>query len=224
MVDIDTYLLSLTQSLKDSFGPRLCYVGLQGSYLRGEATEQSDIDIAVILDNLASDDLKRYRALIEQLPEPEKSCGFICGRAEMAHWNPMEICHLLHTTRGYYGSLADFVPAYTRENVRDFIKFSLNNLYHALAHTRIHAPEQVLRQMLPAFYKQVFFILQNLTYLNTNKFYGTKSELLSHLTGQNRTVLLWAIEHRADENWDTQETFEQLFDWCQHTLNHLNED
>ncbi|MBQ9141799.1 MAG: nucleotidyltransferase domain-containing protein [Lachnospiraceae bacterium] len=34
-------------STKDEFGDRLLYVGLQGSYLRGEATESSDIDIMV---------------------------------------------------------------------------------------------------------------------------------------------------------------------------------
>ncbi len=42
MLGIEDYIGSLTQKLKDSFGERLIYVGLQGSYLRGEATSDSD--------------------------------------------------------------------------------------------------------------------------------------------------------------------------------------
>ena len=45
LVDIEDYTKRLTEELKKKFGKRLLYVGLQGSYLRGEATSESDIDI-----------------------------------------------------------------------------------------------------------------------------------------------------------------------------------
>ena len=38
------------QALDRAFGERVWFVGLQGSYGRGEATETSDIDVVVILD------------------------------------------------------------------------------------------------------------------------------------------------------------------------------
>ena len=41
--NIDNYLEKLISRCKESFGDRLVYVGLQGSYLRGEATENSGI-------------------------------------------------------------------------------------------------------------------------------------------------------------------------------------
>ena len=47
IVDINDYTNRLTDALKSKFGDRLLYVGLQGSYLRGEATPESDIDIIV---------------------------------------------------------------------------------------------------------------------------------------------------------------------------------
>ena len=40
--NIDNYLEKLILRCKESFGERLIYVGLQGSWLRGEATENSD--------------------------------------------------------------------------------------------------------------------------------------------------------------------------------------
>ena len=39
MFGIEEYIEKLTDKLKGAFGERLLYIGLQGSYLRGEATE-----------------------------------------------------------------------------------------------------------------------------------------------------------------------------------------
>ena len=38
------------QALNETFRDRVWFVGLQGSFARGEATETSDIDVVVILD------------------------------------------------------------------------------------------------------------------------------------------------------------------------------
>ncbi|MBR5427044.1 MAG: nucleotidyltransferase domain-containing protein [Clostridia bacterium] len=50
MFDVDGYLQRLIGECRDAFLDRLLYVGLQGSYMRGEATDQSDIDVMIILD------------------------------------------------------------------------------------------------------------------------------------------------------------------------------
>ena len=47
MFDLDSYLNDLISNCRTAFGDRLLYVGLQGSYLRGEAHEGSDIDVFV---------------------------------------------------------------------------------------------------------------------------------------------------------------------------------
>ena len=44
MFDLDSYMNALILSCRAAFRERLLYVGLQGSYLRGEAYENSDID------------------------------------------------------------------------------------------------------------------------------------------------------------------------------------
>ncbi len=98
MIDYEKYIEQLTKDLQESIGERLIYVGLQGSYLRGEANENSDLDIMVVIDGLKVSDMDLYREAISRLEQVDKSCGFIAGKEELAHWNPLEICHLLHTT------------------------------------------------------------------------------------------------------------------------------
>lgn len=215
MFQPNAYISSLIVLLKEAFQERLLYVGLQGSYLRGEATERSDIDVMVVIDQMTVADLNVYRNAIASLPEVNKSCGFICGAEELRHWNPLEICHLLNTTKDYCGMLADLVPSYTEHDVIAFVKMSLGNLYHEICHRYIHAPSERSVAELPGTYKQVFFILQNLHYLETDRFIGTKQELLASLTGQDRLVLETAIALANGEPFDFDGAFALLYSWSQ---------
>ena len=218
MVNIESYISQLTEMLRRKFGQRLLYVGLQGSYLRGEANEDSDIDIMVILDELTMKDLDAYRELIQSLESYDKSCGFICGGKDLANWNPLEIRNLLGSTKDYFGSLTDFVPAYTHEDLRNFVKMSLNSLYHELCHRYIHADRTQNAQALPFAYKGVFFILQNLQCLRTGSFIGTKAELLEALEGRDRAVMERAIALKKGEVFGFEDSYALLFNWCRDTL------
>ena len=102
MFIVDEYIPTLIKLLKTAYKERLLYVGLQGSYLRGEATENSDIDIMVVISNMTVADIAKYREAIFSLENYDKSCGFICGIEELQNWNTLEICHILHTTKDYY--------------------------------------------------------------------------------------------------------------------------
>ena len=221
MVNIDAYLSQLTSLLQAHFGNRLVYVGLQGSYLRGEATEQSDIDIMVVIDGLSVSDLDAYRQIIQSLPHSDRSCGFICSKADLANWNPLEICHLLNSTKDICGTLRSLVPAYTDEDIRNFVKVSLNNLYHEICHRYIHAGPERSAEALPGTYKAVFFILQDLYYLRHGEFITAKAELLTMLDGKDRAVLHRALELGSGITHDFADSFQLLFTWCQETLQSL---
>ena len=219
VIDYENYIKQLTKMLQESIGDRLLYVGLQGSYLRGEANENSDIDIMVVIDGLKVADMDLYKEAISRLEEVEKSCGFIAGKEEMAHWNPLEICHLLHTTKDYYGKLEELVPAYTEQDIRNFVTMSVNNLFHEICHRYIHRSWERNVEALPGSYKGVFFILQNLHFLEQGDFVQTKQELLAVLTGKNKQVLAKALEFGKGETYDFDEAYELLFSWCQETIN-----
>jgi len=218
MFQPDQYISSLLVHLKPIFGERLLYVGLQGSYLRGEATEYSDIDIMYVIDAMTTADLDAYRRAVAALPDAHKSCGFICGKNELLHWNPLEICHLLHSTKDYYGTLTTLVPTYTKHDVVAFVKLSLGNLYHEICHRYIHAEPEMNVAALPGTYKQVFFILQNLHFLETGSFIGTKRELLAALSGKDKLVLETSISLGSGMSFDFENAFSLLYSWCQEAL------
>ena len=221
MPEIEKYISKLIVLLNRQFHTRLLYVGLQGSYMRGEATERSDIDIMVVIDDLRAEDLAQYRTIIQSMEHAERSCGFICSRTDLLHWNPLEICHVLHTTKDYYGTLSTLTTAFTRTDIQNFVKLSLNNLYHEICHRYIHSTMQKNVAALPYSYKSVFFILQNLHYLRTNQFIATKAELLSQLNGRDYDVMQCSISLNSEADYEFQKCFEMLFTWCQETLHSL---
>lgn len=218
MVNIEHYIAELTDLLKCRFGTRLLYVGLQGSYLRGEATESSDIDIMVVIDGLSVSDLDSYRATIESMDHFDKSCGFICSKTDLANWNPLEICTLLNGTKDYYGVLREFTPAYTEGDICNFVKMSLNNLYHEICHRYLHASGGDNASYLPSTYKGVFFILQNLYYLRHGRYVATKAELLELLNGRDLAVMQRNLDLNSGITHDFSDSFALLFAWCQETL------
>jgi len=218
MIDTEKYITQLICLLRQEFSTRLIYVGLQGSYMRGEADDNSDIDIMAVIDNLGVSDLESYRSIIQSIDHSDKSCGFICGVEDLKNWNPLEICHLLHTTHDYFGTLSELVPEYTENDIRNFVNLSVNNLYHELCHRYIHSTEDRNISALPGTYKAVFFILQNLYYIKLGMFAATKSELLNLTEGIDREVLMRSIELKNNTDYDFHESLELLFNWCRKTI------
>ncbi|MCI8442769.1 MAG: hypothetical protein HFG27_09595 [Provencibacterium sp.] len=222
MVFIEAYTAALLERLQTVFAGRLVYLGLQGSYLRGEQQESSDIDIMAVIDRMSVSDMDLYRDALLKVGDYEKSCGFICGKEELSRWNPLEICHLLHTTRDLYGVLSELVPAYTREDEKNFIRLSVGNLYHEICHRYIHGERAKNIARLPACFKSVFFILQNLLYLKKGVFYPTRAELRCRLQGQDKAIFELAekLENAPETYFDS--ALSLLFDWCRDVLARLD--
>ena len=212
MFDVDAYLHELSEKLRAQFSGRLAYIGLQGSYLRGEATEDSDLDIVVLIDGLSPADLASYREIISGMDGFALSCGFICGTDEMKSWNRIEACQLIHTTKDIYGCLQDYLPEWTMEDEKSFVKLSLGNLYHELGHRYVHGGVEKSRQKLPRTRKALFFILQNLHYVETGIFCTTAEELMRHLQGEDQAV--FALVQQMREEYNFEQAFAQIFRWC----------
>ena len=79
MIDIAVWKENFLKALNNTFADRVWFVGLQGSYARGEATESSDIDLVVILDELSAGDIAAYNVMLDTLPHRELICGFLSG-------------------------------------------------------------------------------------------------------------------------------------------------
>ncbi len=219
MFDPDKYMNDLLLHCRSVFKERLLYIGLQGSYLRGEAHENSDIDVMVILDRFSVQDMNAYREILQKIGSYDKSCGFICGREEMKCWNPLEICALQHTTKDLYGALKDHLPPAAREDEINFVKLSLGNLYHEICHRYIHADRDTNIAAFRGVCKSLFFLMQNLHYLESGRFVATKKELTDAISREDRQVLtVWDEPDAAD----FEKAFAMLFSWCQRAFTRVD--
>ncbi len=215
MFQLQSYLDRLVSECRAAFGDRLLYVGLQGSYLRGEAHADSDIDIMLVLDRMTVDDMETYRDILKRIGYYEKSCGFICGADELKRWNPLEVCQLSHTTKDIFGCLVDYLPNATRADEINYVKYSLGNLYHELCHRYIHADREKNREKFRNSCKGIFFLLQNLHYLESGVFAVTKEELRSLVSEEDRIVL--SITDLPEE-YDFDRMFRLVFDWIRNAF------
>lgn len=217
MLDANACMNDLALRLRDAFGARLVYLGLQGSYARGEADERSDLDVMCVLEGLSAADLDAYRQIIQGLPWAEKACGFICGREELAAWNPLEIACLLRSTQDWVGSLQALVPESTREDLRRFVQLSAGNLYHELCHRRIYRGAARSVEALPGCGKMALYILQALTLLETGSFPRTMAELTTLPNALDAQVAARVLELRRGDAPHEQD-FSLLLDWCRQAL------
>ena len=212
MIDIEDYLQKLIGACKNTFRERLLYVGLQGSYMREEATDESDIDVMILLEDFSVADMDAYRRILKKIGEYEKSCGFICGRNEMLLWNPLEVCQLRHTTKDVFGELKDFLPPAARQDEINYVKLSLGNLYHELCHRYIHSNRERNIMAFRGTCKNAFFLIQNLLFLERGSFVVRKGELKKQVSEEDR-VILELSELPDDYDYDT--AFRLMFCWCQ---------
>ena len=143
MLDINAWMEKFQRALAQTFPGRLWFVGLQGSRARGEATAESDIDVVVVLDTLAAEDIRRYSAMLDTLPERHLICGFLSGRDELLHWAASDLFQFCHDTRPYLGSLDDVLALVSENDVRQAVHLAACNIYHACVHNIVHLNCQV---------------------------------------------------------------------------------
>ena len=218
MFDLQQYLNDLILNCRSVFGDRLLYVGLQGSYLRGENHENSDIDVMVILDRFSVLDMDAYREVLKKIGFFEKSCGFICGKEEMKRWTPLEVCQLRHTTKDLLGVLTDYLPHATREDEISYVKLSLGNLYHELCHRYIHADREKNTAKFRRTCKSVFYLIQNLHFLESGCLFLRKTELKEAAEEEDRVILELAD---LPDGYDFDQAFTSLFACCQRAFSRI---
>ena len=213
--DVDIWLDTTIEKLQEKFSQNLLFVGLQGSYNRGEATDFSDIDLIVILENLTFEDLKRYRLIIDSLPHKEKACGFISGKNELQKWSKADLFQFYYDTKYLYGKLEDIIQPPSLDEIKQSIKISSENLYHATVHSFVHSNNYV--EDLQNLYKMTFFILQAKYFVQTNNYIPTKNQLVECLNGTEKEILNICInkENINNDNLAEIETlYCNLINWC----------
>ena len=186
MFDAKAYLQNLIFALRNAFGERLVYVGLQGSYERGEATESSDIDVVVILDELTAADIAAYRQMLDTLPHRELICGFISGKQEILSWEPSDLFQFYYDTTPILGSLDALLGLIDDAAIDRAIRIGACNIYHGCAHNMLHARDT---DALRGLYKSASFVVQAIAYRQTGRYVRSQTELLCVVEPEERAIV-----------------------------------
>ena len=210
VIDIEKWMKVYLQLLEDSFGDRVWFVGLQGSYGRGEATESSDLDLVVILDQLQAADIQRYDQLLNELSHRDKICGFLSGKRELFHWEPSDLFQFCHDTIPIRGSLDEVIKGIDGEAVDRAIKIGACNIYHGCVHNMLYEKnEEILRGL----YKAATFVVQAVYFRQTGEYIRRIKDLILVAPDDEKKILETFLLLKNGGNAEFENMSEILFSW-----------
>ena len=211
MINISTWINKFLHALTANFGERVWFVGLQGSYVRGEATETSDIDVVVILDDLSAQDIQTYSSMLETLPHKELICGFFSGKKELLNWEPSDLFQFYYDTKPIKGSLDELLVLIDDEAVRRAIKIGACNIYHGCVHNMLHEKSD---EILKGLYKSASFVVQAICFKQTGKYVHHQKDLLQVIAHDDRVIVDTFLALKNGSEVEFQEMSETLFTWA----------
>lgn len=210
MIDISNWMNSFLKALNETFGDRVWFVGLQGSYGRGEATETSDIDVVVILDELSAKDIEAYNRMLNTLSHRELICGFLSGKDELLNWEPSDLFQFYYDTKPILGNLDALLPLLDAEAVMRAIKIGACNIYHGCVHNMLYEKsEDILRGL----YKSASFVLQAIAFQQTGTYISYQKDLLPVVAPDERLIVDTFLMLKNGGAVDFERMSEVLFAW-----------
>ena len=210
MIDISTWMNHFLKSLGEIFADRVWFVGLQGSYGRGEATEASDIDTVVILDELSAADIQTYHTMLDALPHRDLICGFLSGKNEIMNWEPSDLFQFCNDTTPIKGSLDEVMAVIDEGAINRAIKIGACNIYHGCVHNLLHEKSE---DILKGLYKSASFVVQAIAYKQTGKYIRLQKNLLGIVSADERAIVEAFLHLKNGGSVDFTLMSEQLFAW-----------
>ena len=210
MIDITAWMEDFLQALNETFANRVWFVGLQGSYGRGEAGDKSDIDVVVILNELSSADIKVYNAMLDTLSHRELICGFVSGKKEIMNWEPSDLFQFCHDTTPIKGSLDEVMAIVDDSAVNRAIKIGACNIYHGCVHNMLHEKSEDILQGL---YKSAAFVVQAIAFKQTGKYIRSQKDLLQIVLPEEQYIINTSIYLKNGGAVDFEAMSQKLFVW-----------
>ena len=210
MIDITTWTKNFLQTLNKTFSNRVWFVGLQGSYGRGEATETSDIDVVVILDDLSATDIQTYNDMLDNLSHRDLICGFLSGKNEIMNWEPSDLFQFCNDTTPIKGSLDEVLAVVDESAVSRAIKIGACNIFHGCVHNMLYEKnEDILRGL----YKSASFVVQAIAFKQTGNYISHQKDLLQVVSSDERSIVETFLNLKIGGTVDFNSMSETLFAW-----------
>ena len=210
MIDINVWMNDFLPKLNEVFASRVWFVGLQGSYGRGEATETSDIDVVVILNELSAQDIQSYQNMLDTLPHRELICGFLSGKDEILNWEPSDLFQFYHDTTAIKGCLDELLPLIDNAAIDRAIKIGVCNIYHGCVHNMLHEKSE---EILKGLYKAASFVVQAIVFKQTENYIKHQRKLHQVASTEERMITENFLKYKNGETVDFNEASHMLFEW-----------
>ena len=210
MIDIDNWMKLYLDALNQTFDNRIWFVGLQGSYGRGEATETSDIDLVVILDELTIADVRNYNKMLDTMPHRELICGFLSGKREIFHWEPSDLFQFCYDTTPIMGSLGEVLAQVDDGAISRAVKIGACNVYHGCVHNMLYEKSG---EILKGLYKAASFVVQAICYQQTGRYIRCQKDLLLEVANEEKEIIETFLRLKNGGEIEFQKMSEDLFAW-----------
>ena len=211
MIDITNWMSNFLQTLNKTFENRVWFVGLQGSYGRGEATETSDIDVVVILDELSAKDIQIYNGMLDTLPHRDLICGFLSGKNEIMNWEPSDLFQFCNDTTPIKGTLDEVFALIDENAINRAIKIGACNIFHGCVHNMLHEKSE---DILWGLYKSASFVVQAIVFKQTGNYIKYQEELLKVVSSDELVIVENFMNLKNGGTVDFSLMSETLFDWA----------
>ena len=211
MIEVTGWVNRFLQALDENFADRVWFVGLQGSYARGEATETSDIDLVVILDKLSAADIRTYNAMLDTLSHRELICGFLSGKDEILNWDPSDLFQFYHDTKPLRGSLDELLPRIDNATVDRAIRMGACNIFHGCVHNMLYEKSD---DILRGLYKSASFVVQAVCFRQTGRYVTHLKDLCEAVSPENRAIAETFRDLKNGAAVCFDEMSEMLFVWA----------
>lgn len=196
MHNLSEWLDVFKNEMLHNFPDNICCIGLQGSYGRGEAGVNSDLDLVVIFKSLSMEVLQQYKDLLSELGRDCQLCGFVGSAEILKSWNEGELLQLYFDTVPVYGNLDFIRDSVTAEAAANLVLQNSCLIYHACCHNYLFDEEQAILKEL---YKTAVFTVQA-KYYHAHHIYVSKHEELRNVAaGADKEILETAVKIKMSD-------------------------
>jgi len=209
-IDINTWMKAFLQTLNETFESRVWFVGLQGSFARGEATEKSDIDIVVILNEMSTADIHTYNSMLDTILHRELICGFFSGKDEIFNWEPSDLFQFCYDTIPIIGSLDEVLSVIDKNAVNRAIKTGACNIFHGCVQNMLYEKSE---DILLGLYKSASFVVQAIAFKQTGEYIRHQKDLLKVVSSDEMIIVETFLHLKNGGAVDFISMSEVLFTW-----------
>lgn len=202
MRNLSEWLDNFTNEMLHNFPDNICCIGLQGSYGRGEASADSDLDLVIIFKSFSMEVLQQYKSLLLRFGNDYKMCGFVGSAEILKLWNEGELLQLYFDTVPVYGNLDFIKDRVTNEAAAKLVLQNSCLIYHGCCHNFLFDEEQAILKEL---YKTALFTVQA-KYYHVHHIYVSKhSELSNVVMGVDKKILETAVNLKMKDKLDIEQ-------------------